>query len=46
VILRGAKTVVDLCDGIGMCASGLSCAKTGHHLIIRILANTFTCEAA
>jgi hypothetical protein len=25
VILRGAKTVVDLCDGIGMCVS------TGHH---------------
>jgi tRNA-dihydrouridine synthase 1 len=46
VILRGAKTVVDLCDGIGMCASDLSCAKTGHDLIIRTLANTFACEAA
>jgi tRNA-dihydrouridine synthase 1 len=44
VILRGAKTVVDLCDGIGMCVACLACAKksrsSSHH------SDIFLCEAA
>jgi len=38
VILRGAKTVVDLCDGIGMCKTHINTYIT--------LSDAFPCEAA